>query len=293
VAAVWQSSEQEARRFATRFAGQLLVLGASMGLILTLLLSVPDGTFSAGWYGNLAACLFGILWGLTFLLLPGPAPDPVLRATPALAAVLITTALAVNHSEAVNGMLLLAWPLLFAAYLLPRRNAYWTLVIVCVCLTIILVEGTGPNRFAAWVETTTSMALTLVVILRVRDQADRLKKSLAEQASTDPLTGLSNRRAFDEARGSAGPGRRCRCWRSTWTTSRRSTTPGATPPATRRWPRSAGCSPGWCAAATPSAASAARSSASCCPTARPRRPGRAPTRCALRSPRSPSTGRIR
>ena len=48
-------------------------------------------------------------------------------------------------------------------------------------------------------ETTTSAALTLVVILRVRAQADRLKKALAEQASTDPLTGLSNRRAFDEA----------------------------------------------------------------------------------------------
>jgi diguanylate cyclase (GGDEF)-like protein len=199
VAAVWQSSEQEARRFATRFAGQLLMIGGSLGLFLTLGLSVRQGTFSVGWYGTLAACLAGILWGLTYLLLPQPAPDPVLRATPALAALLITTTLALNHSQAVDGMLLLAWPLLFAAYLLPRRNAYWTLLIVCVCLTVILVEGTGPSRFAAWVETTTSMALTLLVILRVRGQAERLKKALAEQASTDPLTGLSNRRAFDDA----------------------------------------------------------------------------------------------
>jgi diguanylate cyclase (GGDEF)-like protein len=123
----------------------------------------------------------------------------VLSATPAGAALLITVTLALNHSNAADGMLLLSWPLLFAAYLLPRRTAYWTLAVVAVCLTVILAAGSGPGRFAAWVETTTSMALTLVVILRVRQQADRLKQALAEQASTDPLTGLGNRRAFDEA----------------------------------------------------------------------------------------------
>jgi diguanylate cyclase (GGDEF)-like protein len=199
VATVWQRSEEEGRRFATRFAGQLLIIGGTLGTFLTLVLSVPRGIFSVGWYGNLAACLFAILWGLTYLLLPRPAPDWVLRATPAASALLITLTLALNHSEAADGMLLLSWPLLFAAYLLPRRTAYGTLVIVWICLTVILTEGSGPDRLAAWVETTTSMALTLVVILAVRGQAERLKKQLAEQASTDPLTGLANRRAFDEA----------------------------------------------------------------------------------------------
>lgn len=199
VATVWQSSEAEAQLFATRFAGQLLMIGGSLGLVLTIALGAPRGVFSVGWFSNLAGCLIGILWGLTYLLLPRPLAIPILHATPALAALLITVTLALNHSEAVDGMLLLSWPLLFAAYLLPRRTAYWTLAVVCGCLTVVLIEGSGPNRFAAWVETTTSIALTLVVILRVRDQADRLKTALAEQASTDPLTGLSNRRAFDEA----------------------------------------------------------------------------------------------
>ena len=196
---VWERSEQENRRFATRFAGQLLVIGASLGSTLTLLLGVDQGVFSASWWSNMGACAFAAVWGLIYILLPGPAPDPVLRATPAASALLITATMALNHSNAADGMLLLTWPVLFAAYLLPRRTAYWTLFVVIGCLTVVLKEGTGPNRFAAWVEITASVALTLVVILQVRAQADRLKKVLARQARTDPLTGLSNRRAFDEA----------------------------------------------------------------------------------------------
>lgn len=199
VAAIWERSEKESRRFATRFAGQMLVIGATLGTFLTLVLSVRSGVFSAGWYVNVGAGVLAAFWGLVYILLPNPAPDRVLRATPALAALLITFTLAFNHSNAADGMLLLSWPLLFAAYLLPRRTAYWTLAVVATCLTVIFAAGSGPDRFAAWIETVTSSALTLVIILRVRAQADRLKKALAEQASTDPLTGLGNRRAFDEA----------------------------------------------------------------------------------------------
>jgi diguanylate cyclase (GGDEF)-like protein len=199
VTAIFERSEKESRRFATRFAGQMLVLGAGLGIFLTLVLSVRSGIFSAGWFVNVGAGVLAAVWGLIYILLPNPAPEPVLRATPALAALLITFTLAFNRSNAADGMLLLSWPLLFAAYLLPRRTAYWTLAVVAACLTVIFAAGTGPDRFAAWIETVTSTALTLIVILRVRAQADRLKKALAEQASTDPLTGLGNRRAFDEA----------------------------------------------------------------------------------------------
>ena len=196
---IWERSEEESRGFATRFAGQMLLIGSGLGTAITVALSVPSGTFSAGWYVNIAAGVVAAAWGLVYVLLPGPAPDPVLRATPALAALLVTFTLTFNHSNAVDGMFLLSWPLLFAAYLLPRRTAYWTFAVVAACLTAIFAAGSGPDRFAAWVETTTSTTLTLVIILRVRAQAHRLKKALAEQASTDPLTGLSNRRAFDEA----------------------------------------------------------------------------------------------
>ncbi|NUP47106.1 MAG: diguanylate cyclase [Catenulispora sp.] len=199
VTVLWERTEQENRRFATRFAGQLLLIGAGLGIFLTIFLGVDQGAFSLSWWGFMGSCALAAIWGLIYILLRGPAPDPVLRATPAASALLITTTMALNHSNATDGMLLLTWPVLFAAYLLPRRTAYWTLAIVVACLTVVLEEGTGPGRFAAWVEITASVALTLVVILQVRSQADRLKKVLAQQARTDPLTGLGNRRAFDES----------------------------------------------------------------------------------------------
>ena len=195
---LWERSEAENRNFATRFAGQLLLFGAALGLFLILVLGVREGLFSAGWFAFVGACAIAAIWGLIYILLPHPVPDAILVATPAGAAILITASLAVNHSAA-DGMLLLTWPVLFAAYLLPRRTAYWTLAVAIICLTIVLTQGTGPGRFSAWLETSASMVLTVVVILQVRGQADRLKQALAEQASTDPLTGLGNRRVFDEA----------------------------------------------------------------------------------------------
>jgi len=199
ITVLWRRSEQANRRFATLFAGRLLVVGASLGAVLTVVLGIQEGFDTLTWYSNLGASTLGITWGLVYLLLPGPAPDPVLRATPAAAALLITVNMAMTHSNAADGMLLLTWPVLFAAYLLPPRTAYWTLATVVACLTVVLEAGTGPDRFAVWLETSASVALTLVVILQVRAQADRLKHVLAQQARTDPLTGLANRRAFDEA----------------------------------------------------------------------------------------------
>ncbi len=65
---------------------------------------------------------------------------------------------------------------------------------------------------------------------------ERLRAELAEEAVRDPLTGLHNRRHLDRALAAdlpAAPARAsCRCWSSTSTTSRASTTAMGTRPAT-------------------------------------------------------------
>ena len=198
---LWQRTEAEHAAFATRFAGQLLLFGGVLSAVLTATLSVTAGTFSRDWFILMGACVIGIIWGIGFILARRPMPAPVLNATPAGAAVLITSAEAAIHSSSADAMILLSWPVLFAAYLLSRATAYFTLAVVAVCLTVVLTLGTGPStdRFSTWLEIITSVTLTLIVIMRVREQNERLKETLAQQARTDPLTGLNNRRAFSEA----------------------------------------------------------------------------------------------
>lgn len=111
-------------------------------------------------------------------------------------------------------------------------------------------------------------------------ELERAHERLQALATTDALTGLANRRRFDEelalwpAGARSASTRRCRCWRWTWTISSSSTTPWATRWATRccaGWRPSCGPTPA--VRATWPHATAARSSSCCC-----RAPAR-PTRC--------------
>ena len=76
-----------------------------------------------------------------------------------------------------------------------------------------------------------------MVVFRDVTKERRLKRALSFQASHDALTGLINRREFDnrltQALQSARDGEgRTRCCTSIWISSRWSTTPAVTRPAT-------------------------------------------------------------
>ncbi len=200
----WNQSSRLPVRYRTltrsQFAGQLLVGGAVLTMLIAAVLGLNGGgPFSPAWFVTYGACLVAGASGVALLALRRPAPDRVLLAIPSAAAALITVAMAVDKSSALSGMVLLTWPVLFAGYLLPKRAAWWTLGVVLVCLVVVVIAGNSPDELANWVELATSVTLTLVVILRLRSQAERLKEALAEQARTDDLTGLDNRRSFSEA----------------------------------------------------------------------------------------------
>ena len=141
----------------------------------------------------------------------------------------------------------------------------------------VLAAGWGDSlpSAAAWLAigcVVAAIARTAVTFREVR-----AFNEVKQQARTDELTGLANRRALLDA-AAAGARRRRRpaarrpCCCSTSTASRRSTTASATTPATNCSARSArGCSRR-CAPASSSPASAVTSSPSCCPSRRWTRP---------------------
>ena len=55
-----------------------------------------------------------------------------------------------------------------------------------------------------WVAMTLAMSMTAFVVLSLRERGDQLLRRLEGQALADPLTGLSNRRSFDEELDRAG-----------------------------------------------------------------------------------------
>ena len=130
-------------------------------------------------------------------------------------------------------------------------------------------------------------------LLAMQEELERKNDELRALATTDELTGLKNRRRFFEeletqfALAARGSGRRSRWCSWTWTTSRRTTTPSATRPATT----SCGASP-TCFGASPAAtrrspATAARSSPSCSPGPARTSPGAWPSGCARPSSGGP------
>jgi diguanylate cyclase len=106
-------------------------------------------------------------------------------------------------------------------------------------------------------------------------EAHAQRERLVWTASHDALTGLMNRRAFEARLGEA---------------SSRSTTPAATPPATRCCATSASCSSPRCASRTRWLAWVATNSRCCSTSARSRRPSSSPKGCALPSSSTDSTG---
>ncbi len=147
------------------------------------------------------------------------------------------------------------------------------------------------------------------LIFNSRDVTERvrLQAQLQHNASHDALTDLPNRALFTERVRQAIGGRRGGatavppCSSSTWTASRRSTTPSATRRATNSWcRRHGGCTtpcvpatprPGWAATSSPSSSAATASrggcrtpNASCASTTSPTGCGsRSPTRTASRA----------
>ncbi len=92
------------------------------------------------------------------------------------------------------------WPMLTAAYYLGRRDLAVAAAIFSVALFVALTINPGTGVDLQVFNATWSVILIVsVLVLMLRERVDRLVGDLAYTASTDMLTGLANRRTFEEA----------------------------------------------------------------------------------------------
>jgi len=89
------------------------------------------------------------------------------------------------------------WPVLHAAYFLSRRSLVAVEITMLVFYAVALQWSPPGLRMAYFVAVTVCTLMVGGVVSHLKQRVDRLVAGLDNAASTDPLTGLLNRRAFE------------------------------------------------------------------------------------------------
>jgi diguanylate cyclase (GGDEF)-like protein len=121
----------------------------------------------------------------------------------ALGTVLVSFGLLFNgerHGGAAGGdEMYYLWVVLYAAYYLRRAATAFHVAFIAAAYTVTLIAiDPGPIATSRWVTTVGLATGTAVVVRLLSERVERLVAELRLAASTDPLTGLLNRRAFGE-----------------------------------------------------------------------------------------------
>jgi diguanylate cyclase (GGDEF)-like protein len=143
--------------------------------------------------------------GLMCWLRPGALPDFVWLLAPYLATTLITGINLVTEDATTGAQLFYLWPVLYASNFVSRRAVIYTLIYVVAGDGVVVFSLLETDRAGTDLASMTlAMAMTAVVVVPLRERAEKLRVRLERQALADPLTGLANRRSFDEELRAAG-----------------------------------------------------------------------------------------
>jgi diguanylate cyclase (GGDEF)-like protein len=169
-------------------------LAGGITLFLVLLAPDPDKTDHA------AVAIVGGLILLAAALL-GACRRPrlwMVRLAPLYATATISAIVAVSDPIAGTPFFYL-WPLLYTAYFLPRRDVALGFLFFAVSFGVCLVWSAPGTRLMVFQDTVSSVALVTVLVVLLKERVVTLIEQLQVTASTDSLTGLLNRRAFESA----------------------------------------------------------------------------------------------
>ena len=182
-------------RSAARFLGLAYVAGATLA-IASMVLPQPPGTDAAGLLGIDAVAL---LLGLFLLARGSRVTDAEIAAALLIGTVLVSLAIHFTTERTGVYSLFYVWIAIESVYFLSRRAAVVQLVGVAAAFALVLMNERPPAAEEQWLITVGTVALAGVLVGALKANVERLIERLASAAHTDPLTGLSNRRAFQEA----------------------------------------------------------------------------------------------
>jgi diguanylate cyclase (GGDEF)-like protein len=184
---------QQSARLLIRRVGAALFLVGGLTMVVTLL--AP----SAGRPSPLAFLPVGLAcFGLAaYLALAPRVPDWVLLATPPLGTLLVTAIMSIEGTTSGTPFFYL-WPMLVAAYFFQRRDVLLNFTLVCASFAAALavwvpVDDGGLIMF---LDTVMAVGVVAALVFMLKTQVGRLVTGMHKASTTDALTGVLNRGAF-------------------------------------------------------------------------------------------------
>ena len=190
-AVIERQSEETVR---TRAQGGFFVFGGVLALV-SLLLPHSARVMDLGIAG---LGTFACLSGLVMLVVPQVLPHQLLTFVLLCGSLLISFGIYFTQSTASVYALLYVWVGFQAAYFLPRRDVIGHLAATGITYALALDSVPGSDRAQRWLLLFGVVVVIALMVAVLRERVNRLIARLADAARTDPLTGLLNRRGFQE-----------------------------------------------------------------------------------------------
>ena len=159
--------------------------------------------------GMLTVQITSIVTAFGLLALGDRTPRWFTRIGPYLAVLATSVALLFSHSDAGPYLLFYLWAVFYGFYFLSTREAVtlavlaavnYAFVLVCFRTGLVASPAMGANEdVPAFALLTGTVAVAGAFIVLLRSRVARLIGQLSEAASIDPMTGLLNRRGFQDA----------------------------------------------------------------------------------------------
>ena len=174
--------------------------GGAIIALLVALLPHPEQTFTLGFVG------VGVASAVVALILRTQAHRASVGHLQALGFVGTTLISACVYftgehagAPAADTEVLYFWVAIYAAYFFTVRQAAAQIAYIAVAYWGMLALASHPEVFAIrWAETAGTLVVAGILVQALRRRVEDLVHRLTDAARTDPLTGLHNRRAFEE-----------------------------------------------------------------------------------------------
>lgn len=175
--------------------GTIALLSLSAGVAESI---AADAVMSANRVGVASLAAFGFAISAVLLAFGAAVPRLTLMPLLALGSVLAGIAIYLSPQSGVLFAFCFGWVGLYAAYFFSFRQAALQIGFAAIVYVFVLVESSSPAPGQLFVVAFGTVIVAALLVGSLRRRVERLVEGAGEVANNDALTGLLNRRGFEE-----------------------------------------------------------------------------------------------